>query len=397
MRKIQGNKSVLVLEVHAKASVPVLESCAAMGLHVVGGSWKKYCCGFYSRATAERLRYPCPDREPEQCITSIRDFLKQRSIDVLFPVGDVMTDLIARHQDELRRCTGLVLPPYPTFVQGRSKILTLKAAERAGCPIPATWYPHEQTLADMVTDLTYPVLIKPDIAAGARGITVCNSAAEVLSRFEQTESHFGRCFIQEYVPQTGMQYKVDAVVDEQQQLLAGVVYAKLRYYPPTGGSSVLNRTEHRPDILESACRVLRELRWAGFCDFDFITDPRDNTVKLMEINPRYPESFRATVAAGVDMTRIIYQLARGETPEPQLDYREGRYLRFLFGDIMWFLTTRENRWAARPSFFDFFRSDTLYQLERARDWGIVIGYLLENLSILWDKKARRFRLRRDHA
>ncbi len=396
MVKTQVNKSVLILEVHAKAAIPILESCAAMGLHVIGGSWKKYCCGFLSRATDERFRYPCPEREPEQCITAIYDFLRTRQIAVLFPVGDVMTDLIAKHQDILKQHTGLLLPPYSTFVQGRSKILALQAASHAGCPTPKTWYPHEQPFSEIIKEISLPVLIKPDIAAGARGITLCNSIEEVISLFPKIEERFGRCFLQEFIPHSGMQYKVDAIVDKQQRLLAGVVYAKLRYYPPSGGSSVLNRTEHRPDILESACKVLRELRWVGFCDFDFITDTRDHTVKLMEINPRYPESFRATVAAGVDMPKMMFQLAQGGQPEPQLNYREGQYLRFLFGDIMWFLTTKENRWAAKPSFFDFFRSDTWYQLERSRDWGILMGYLLENMCLLWDKQARHFRLRRDY-
>jgi len=46
----------------------------------------------------------------------------------------------------------------------------------------------------------------------------------------------------------------------------------------------LNKTVHRPDILEFALKVLREMKWVGFCDFDFISDPRDEVVKLA-INP----------------------------------------------------------------------------------------------------------------
>ena len=243
--------------------------------------------------------------------------------------------------------------------------------------------------------MEYPVLIKPAIGVGARGITLCRAPDDLRNAFPKVQAAHGTSFIQEQVPQTGVQYKVDTIVDRNQDPLTAVAYAKLRYYPPTGGSSVLNRTEHRPDIINSALKVLKELTWFGFCDFDFITDPRDGVVKLMEINPRYPESYRATVAAGIDMTRIMYQLAKGETPSPQLEYREGRYVRFLFGDLMWFLTTAENRWRTRPSFFDFFRSDTLYQLERATDWGPIMGYVLDNLTMLWDKEERQFKLRRN--
>lgn len=386
-------ETVFVLEAHAKAAVPVIESCGRMGLYVLAGSSRRYNCGFYSHFTRDRVVYPSPKHEPEGCIGFIMNLLQRRRISVLFPVGDIMTDLVAKHQDEIRKFTRLVLPPYATFVQGRDKIPTLKAAERAGCPIPRTWYPETQALGEIARQVDYPVLIKPAIGVGARGITYCRAEKELVGEFPAVEASFGPCFVQEYVPQTGVQYKVDAIVDHRQNPLAAVVYAKLRYYPPTGGSSVLNRTEHRPDILESALKVLKELKWFGFCDFDFITDPRDKVVKLMEINPRYPESYRATVAAGLDMTRIMYQLAMGEDPSPQLSYAEGKYVRFLFGDIMWFLTSGQNRWKTRPSFFDFFRSDTIYQLERACDWGPVMGYILDNLTMLWDKEERQFKLR----
>ena len=386
-------EAVLVLEAEAKAALPIIESCGAMGLYVIAASSTR-CSGFYSRHTCQKVIYPSPRQFPEDCIRFLLDLLKKRKVSVLFPVGDLMTDLIARNQEQFRRYTNFVLPSYETFVQGRDKISTLIAAKQACCPIPKTWYPKQQSLEEIAEQACYPLLIKPAIGVGSRGIVRCDSKDQLLENFDKTEKKHGRCFIQEFVPQTGIQYKVDAIFDHEQNLMAGVVYAKLRYYPANGGSSVLNKTEHRPDILDSAVKVMNELKWIGLCDFDFITDPRDGIVKLMEINPRYPESYRATVAAGVDMTKIIYQLAKGQNPQPQLDYLENRYNRFLFGDIMWFLTTRENRWKAKPSFFGFFRKDTLYQLIRARDFGPIMGYIISNLSILWNKEHREFRLRR---
>ena len=378
-------ESVLVLEVQVKAALPIIESCSAAGLHVIGCAPHKHCSGFYSKAVNERILYPRTDIDPDNVVKFLLRFVKDRDISVMFPVGDVMTDLIARHQDEFREYTNLVLPDYDIFVQGRNKILTLQAAEHAGCPIPKTWYPGNQSLKQIAEQVDYPVLIKPALSAGARGMTFCKSRDDLLEKYPRIEDDFGDCFIQEFVPQTGLQYKVDVVFDRSQKLLAGVVYAKLRYYPVSGGSSVLNKTEHRPDILDSAIKVLKKLKWVGFCDFDFITDPRDNVVKLIEINPRFPESYRATVAAGVDMTGILYQLAAGQNPEPQLEYLDNKYTKFLFGDIMWFLTTPKGRWNADPSFFKFWGSDTMYQLIRAKDWGPVIGYLMENIAMSYEE------------
>jgi len=278
MRKTDPAEAVVVLEAHAKASLPILESCAAMGMYVIAASSKRHCCGMYSRAVDERLVYPPVDSEPQKCLDFLLDFLRKRDVSVLLPVGDVMTDLVAAHQHQFARYTRFLLPEYETFVKGRNKILTLQAAQRASCPIPATWFPAQQSLEEIAREASYPLLIKPAISAGARGITICRNAAELLEQFPETERRFGECFVQEYVPQTAMQYKVDAVFDRGQMLLAAVVYEKLRYYPVNGGSSVLNRTVHRPDILDAAVRVMKELEWVGMCDFDFITDPHDGVV-----------------------------------------------------------------------------------------------------------------------
>ncbi len=387
-------EQVLVLDASAKSSIPVIESCAAMGLHVVAASPKKYCCGFFSRRCHERLVYPSPEFEPEACLKFLLEFLEQRSIFMIFPLGHMMTAWIAKHQDEFRKHTRLVLPPYKTFMKGFRKIPTMKAAEEVDCPIPRTWFPDEQELAAISRETDYPVLIKPDIGVGARGITYCHTKEELLTKFPKIEEHHGKSFVQEFIPQTGGQYKCPFLLDQSQEVLAGIVYAKLRYYPVDGGSSTLNKTVYYPDIFDHSVNVGRHLKWYGPCDIDWILDPRDNTPKAMEINPRFSDTFKMTVVAGVDMTRMVYQLAKGEKPEPQLKYEKDRYLRFIFGDIMWFHAAKGQRWRTKPSFFSFFRRDTTYLMTGTRDLKPLLGYCLENMSVLWDKEARQYRMRR---
>jgi len=393
LRKNDSKENVLVLDASTKASIPVIESCTAMGLNVIAGSDKRYCCGFYCRGTRERIIYPSPTSEPEQCLNFLTSFLKENEISVMFPLGHYMTDFIAKNQGEFKKYTRFILPPYETFIQGLDKIPTLKAAIIAGCPIPKSWFPQEQPLSEIAKEVEYPVLIKPAISVGARGLTYCDSPEQLIEKFPKVEARYGRSFIQEFIPQDGMQYKTAFILDHSQELLAAIVYAKLRYYPVNGGSSTLNKSVHRPDILESGYKVARKLKWIGPCDCDFITDPRDNVPKLMEINPRLSDTYKMTVITGMDWTKIIYQMAKGEKPEPQLEYQKDKYLRFLFGDCMWFLKAGKKRWKAEPSFFSFIRPDTTYLMTGKHDLGPVLGYILENTSLLWDKEAREFRLR----
>lgn len=388
--------TVLILEVHTKASLPVIESAHRHGRRVIVGSPARCCTGMFSRYPDERVVYPHPTKEAPAFRDWLRGFLRERRPDMLYPTGDPVTAACAEMQDELRQWTRLLLPPLEAFNVGRSKVGTMKAAVRAGVAIPDTYYFDDETPTQMAARIRYPCLIKPSISAGARGITRIESAEELLRELPGLQQQFGECYVQDYVPQTGMQYKVDMVMTREGTMLAGVAYEKLRYYPPNGGSSVLNRTADRPDIVAAAAAVARTIGWHGFIDFDFITDPRDEVVKLMEINPRFPESFRATYAAGLDMVEMMWELAHDRVPSPVHGYRIGEYLRFLPGDVMWLLTSKDRRQHWR-SWLTFFARNLHYQVCSFRDPGAILGYLAENVLILFDRRQRKARFRTEQA
>lgn len=390
---------VFVLEAQTKAALPVIESLARAGLRVVAGGETWVNCGFFSRHCHERWRYPSTRTHTREFQDWLLDFLRRHPVDVLFPLGHYGALAVCAIQDEVRKHTRLLLPDLATFRRGYEKIPTLKTALQAGVPIPETWFPGDEPgglEAVLPRIQRWPVLVKPSVGAGARGIVWCYDPDDVRRHFPEIAQAYGPSFLQDFVPPGGMQYKVDMLVDDAQRVMGQIVYGKTRMYPPAGGSSVLNFSAARPDILELARRMLVELRWVGFCDFDFVVDPRDDTPKLMEINPRLPESFNMGPSVGIDFPRMIYRLSRGEPVTPVLEYPANRFLRFLPGDVLWFLrVTNRERFSTWPSWFHFFGKDMAYQLCRASDPGPIIGYLLENLLILFNRKGRAERLRLD--
>lgn len=389
--------TVLVIETNGKAALPVIESLARAGLRVACGCEKRYNTGFYSRGCRERYVYPSARHAKPAFQAWLLDFLARHDIDTLMPVGHYGTLAVSEIQDAVRRHTRLVLPDHATFLRAYGKIGTMKTAIAANVPIPLSWFPADEpggieAVAAKVE--RWPVLVKPDIGVGARGITWCYNAPELIAASKKVEAQHGPSYVQDFVPPGGMQYKVDMLVDARQRCLGGVVYGKTRMYPPDGGSSVLNFSADRPDVLDSAYRMCVALRWVGICDFDFVEDPRDRVVKLMEINPRFPESFRMGTSVGIDFPKMIYDLAHGREVEPVLDYPKNRFLRFLPGDLMWFLRVdHRRRFGTWPSWFRFFDSHTVDQVFSLRDVGPMIGYIVENAVTMMDRSARQERLR----
>ncbi len=391
--------TVFVMEAGAKAALPIIESMARAGIRVAAGSHVRHNAGFYSRGCRERHIYPSARDYASEFKCWLLSFLARRRIEMVFPIGHYGAAAVSEIQNEVRQHSRLLLPDHAVFRAAYEKIPTMKTALAAGVPIPDTWFPVDH--ADGIVRVArlirrWPVLIKPSVGVGARGIVWCWTVDELCRRFADVEAQFGACYVQDFVPAGGMQYKVDMLVDGRQNRLAGIVYGKTRMYPPDGGSSVLNFSADRPDVLDHAHRMLVQLRWVGFCDFDFVQDPRDQVVKLMEINPRPPESFRMGTSVGIDFPLMMYRLARGEPVTPVHEYPINHFLRFLPGDLMWFLRVDNKlRFSTWPSWFSFFDGRTVDQIFSFRDIGPVMGYLVENLAMLFDRRLRRERMRLD--
>lgn len=393
MPESRTKPEVFIFEGEAKAILAAAESFTKMGFRVVAGSSRRYCLGFYSRFIRERIIYPDEVRQPDRCIEFLLDLARRRRFEMILPLGDVVTQLVCSRRDEFMRYSKLVLVPYDTFMICRDKVETMKAAARFGVPIPKTYDPDDQSIDEICRLVDYPVLVKPACSNGARGIVYAHDAHELRARYQEVSQGFGRTFVQELIPHAGGQYKTELLLDRDGTILASVGYAKLRFYPASGGSSTLNLTQLCPDMMEHAIRLARGINWFGMCDFDWIYDVRDRQPKLMEINPRVTDTIQIANYAGVDFFKALYDMACGRRAEPQMQYRTGLYMRFLFGDLLWFLTTGESRLRARPSFFRFFGSDTRYLVTSLADPGPALGWILDALSSMLDPARRSFLLR----
>lgn len=382
-------RNVLVVGAEENPILPILESLSNAGVNVSVGSHRKCSLGFFSRFTHKRFLYPSPYSEPDQFLESALNILRKEAFEVMFVLGDRATDLVSKHKEQFIPFTRIPLVDFERYTLCRDKTRTMKIAEDLGIPIPKTYYPQEVDIAAIARCVDYPVVLKPNSSDGARGISFPSTPIELLNSYHATVNQFGPCHVQEYIPQTGMQYKAEFLLDYTGEIKGWCVYNKLRYYPITGGSSALNSTVDRKDILELGAKILKELKWYGMGDCDFIEDPRDGKVKLMEINPRFTRSIKICVRAGVDFPLLMYKLAMKETVPAMLDYKVGLYLRYLPSDMMWFLRS-ENRFKAKPSFFRFFNRNTVDEIFSMNDPGPALAYFLSKGSNLLNKRERQY-------
>jgi D-aspartate ligase len=385
--------SCLILDTEMQCALPVLESLRERGLRVTAGSHKYINMGFFSRYPHRRIIYPSPKHFPAAFVERILALAKNEHYDFVLPTDDVSSELLSPHKKEFEKYTQLPIAPYDTFMKARDKSQTLKIALQNHLPCPKTFFPDEHPIEQIAQQVSYPVLVKPNISSGSRGIAFVSDSSKLAEIYQTVKAEWGECHIQEFIPTGGTQYKADLFLDKNQELRAGIVYSKLRYFPINGGSSIVNCTVLQPQILHNAYTLLLAMGWTGFADFDFVTDPRDDTPKIVEINPRLPACFRITLAAGIDFPYLIAKFATGDVVPQFQEYKLNVYLRYFPLDLLWFFKSSE-RFTAKPSFFNFFGKNLYDQIISLKDPGPTIGFCLENFLALFDWRSRKSRYSR---
>ena len=374
-------------------ALPVIWSLARHGVPVTVASKRRVCTGLFSRHPVRKLVYPDPKHDENGFVEWLLAELKGGNYAVTLGCGEDITYMLALHRERLTEYTSIPVVDLDTFMTCRDKSLTMKAAEACGVPIPTSWYPEDVGDEEAARQATYPAVVKPCISNGARGISFVDGPQQLVERLRTTRESFGPCLVQEYIPHDdGLQLKAELLLDRESRVRMWGAYAKLRYYPPSGGSSTLNQTVRRDEILEHSARLLTHIGWQGMGDCDYIVDPRDGVAKLMEVNPRFTRTIRVLVEAGLDYPYELYRLALGETPREVLEYETDVFLRYLPADVVWFLKSDE-RFKTRPSFFRFFGSKLHYEEWSLGDPLTGFGFWGSLLIDMLNPATRKHRLR----
>jgi D-aspartate ligase len=386
---------VLVMDGRIQSCLPVLKALRLGGHQVTIAESDPLCVGFFSRYPHRRIRHRDPRIDPQGFLADLKGHLATGDYDVLIPILDVTAELVSRYKPELERFVRIPLVDYPIFMRARDKSQTMKIAQAHGLPVPRTYFPAEMDIEEIAGMVDYPVLIKPNISVGARGLTKVKDARELKELYPLVVARYGASTIQEFIPQTDLQYKAQYFLDRDGEVKAWVVYSKIRHFPLEGGVSTLNCTVAREDIAGLGKQILHAMDWYSYADTDLITDPRDGRVKIMEVNPRITGSVKICFEAGVDFAKMLVALAMGWEVEPVKGYQVGLYLRHPGLDLIWF-TQSKDRFKAHPNWFRFWGKNLRYDVWSLADPGPLVAYVLANIRDVFSLEARRYKYKRGY-
>jgi D-aspartate ligase len=375
-------KKVALLDGQAIQALSVAKSLNKLGFYVVLICDTKKNYGYRTRFADKRIISPSAQKNPIAFHEFFSNLIKNDKIDVTIPLDDASARYLSLYSEELKPYTSFIAPSFEIFMTGYSKNKLMNVCKENNFPHPKS---YDLTLNNVNTAAKYvgfPALIKPNETSGARGFAIVFSEFEIKEKLPAIINTYGDCHIQEFIPKGGNQYKVELFILNGSIINSTVIH-KIRFYPEKGGSSCFNQTVLKDDLVDMCSRVLKKISWTGFADFDLIEDPRDNVIKIMEINPRVPACIRASLKAGVNFTENIVNGSLG-LPVTTYKYNPGSYLRFLGLDLLWFLKSNR-RFKTKPFWFKGFLSSKHYLQDGSFDDPLpfvygTIGGLLKQLD-----------------
>jgi len=381
---------IFVTDGRSLAALAIARSLGEKGFEVHCGEEFRYNLTFFSKYVKKRIVYPSPEKQSDQFINEI----KKEKYNMIIPVRDETTILFSKYKDEILKYTNLYLADYETIKKLMDKGETVKIAKKCGVPVPKTYFPEEMDIKEIKKCVEYPVLIRPRISSGARGIRYVDSPEKFDNAYYEVKKEYGEPIVQEYISHDGGHYSIGTLFNDNSEPVAVHVYKETKQYPISGGPAVNAISVEKDVWVDNMLQILKYVDWKGPAHMDVLWDPASNTPRLLEVNPRFWMTLNLSIKSGVDFPYILYMLAIGETVEPIKSYKVGlRYRWVLPNEILWLMQT-PNKIDGFREFINFWEKDTCYGILSLEDPMPIIGTILQGLNFILDSDKRKFMFKR---
>ena len=374
--------------------------CMARELNKLGHELTALCAQKVSSGYATKYlhhKYVSPNVHLEAQVFKIYfyEHIKEHQYDLIIPMGDESAYFLSCEKETVEQQYKMLcaVETYSTFELANDKQMLMDVCERYNIVHPKTRAISEdlKSVADYVG---FPAMIKPNLSAGAKGITRVECLDELKEKYPAIAESFGACTLQQYVEQPDYYYNVMLFRKSDGQIAASTIIKIRRFFPLKGGTSCYSETIEHSFLLEQCERCLEKLNWHGFADFDVLEDKCTGELKIIEINPRVPSSLQASFAAGVNFAKAFVDeyLGNGAEIFDMKNYKSGQQIRWFGLDVMWFLMSPQ-RFSFKPSWFRFWGKNVSYHDGSWHDPMPIVAGSLQGVMKYLDPNFRKAKLK----
>lgn len=257
--------------------------------------FSRYCGHFHFHKDLDERGYL------EKIMSLAEDF----GIDVVLPATPESMELISRNREAISKVTSI--PPIPgleLLKMAGDKWSFQCFAEEQGFPVVPTVLAADRK--NIIVDpselasIEYPALLKPTNRMSGEGILRINSPSDFYRAVEQkgTIENGGRYILQSYI--SGIDFSL-GVVCEDGKILACALQKSLFGPDNYFGYQKAMEFVHDERVVEIGTQLVSAMKWDGIAFIDFRLDQRNDTINLLEMNPRFGRALLGFLLAGVNL------------------------------------------------------------------------------------------------
>jgi len=334
-------RPVILLNGENRGALAIVRALGKRGIPVIVGGNKKVSRACYSKYCFSRFFYPKNYKKMHKCILSE---VKKNKSAVLFPLfSDTVSMVLKKKRIYEEYCKIIPLSNYNKYSVFNDKETQIRQCVDIGCKVPITYFP-DKIDKNLLKKIKYPVLIKPRIASGGRGIVKANTQEELNCLYRKiknkkqitAEYDTRKPIIQEFL-KSATTFTVYVLFNKGKHIMS-LVCENYRHYPIRFGPPIQSISVENKIVQKEAINMFTKLEWHDPANVHYITDK--GIPKMIEINPRLWATVESSINAGLDFPYILYKMALGEkyTIPRSIPKKEFRWI--LFGELFYLINTK---------------------------------------------------------
>ncbi len=239
---------------------------------------------------------------------------------LLIPCSDYYTELCVEFQKEICFFVENRFITPECFHLFSDKASFARLCKSMKIPHPKTVISTPSELFSTPTPFAAPLVIKPNNSnssaylhadfPGKKKVYICQNEDEyrcTLSVFSDF-GYDGELVVQEYIPgESDDMFTINAYCDKNGRVrLIGAAQVIAEYKSASSiGNYIALRTQKNRELCEKAIKILEDLRYVGFANFDIKRDPRSGEFLFFELNPRQGRSSYFIHTAGENLMEAM--------------------------------------------------------------------------------------------
>lgn len=337
--------------------------------------------GFHSRY-GSAFRCPNPDREPLKWVSRMIEIAERiGGRPVLMCSADMYVSAVARHADKLTDAFTLDADAFRIQSLLATKQHQYKLAAENGMQVARTQI--VDSLADIeafAAAAAFPCLMKPMHSRYWEGLdkshpftnrklVVAETHEQLVEYYRLAESINRNVVVQEFIqgPDTNKLVYMSCYSSTGIRL-KHCLFRVIRACPMKFGSASIIELTHDTEADELCDNFLKNLNYKGVCEIELKRDACDNTLRMIEANPRFSGSGDAAAYTGYSLAWVHYLDSIGQDICP-VDSRVPRFRHIVLErEVDGLVSYLRSDWMSLPRLIWTYRPPVRFFDVSLRDW-----------------------------